>query len=160
MREANRATSLAEAAVRGAIAGVAGGLVLKAAWSAEERLLPPARRVESPTTEVVERQAEAHAVQISRGQAQAAAGVGYLGSMALWGAVYGVVQTRLHPPMLAHGLLLGGLVYAANFSRVGALRRMGVLPAPSETVTGESVPRIAAHAAFGLTTAAVFEALA
>ena len=160
MREADRRTGVAEAAMRGAIAGVAGGMVLKAAWSLEERLLPPGRRVESPTTDVVERQAEAHAVQLSRAQAEAAAGAGYVGSMALWGAVYGVVQTRLHPPMLAHGLLLGGLVYAANFSHFGALRRMGVLPSPPESLSGESIPRIAAHAAFGLTTAAVFEALA
>lgn len=159
MREADRRTGLAEAALRGAIAGVAGGMVLKAAWSVEERLQPPGRRVESPTTDVVERQAEAHGVQISHPQAEAAAGAAYLGSMALWGAVYGVVQTRLHPPMLAHGLLLGGLVYAANFSRVGALRRIGVLPAPLEVASGESIPRMAAHAAFGLTTAAVFDAL-
>lgn len=156
MREAKM--SLADAAVHGAAAGVAGGLVLRAVWGFAEGLLPPERRTASPTAEVVEKAAEKHGVQLSDAQVRAAAVVGYTGSMAMWGAVYGMVQSRVHPPMLVHGLLLGGLVYAANFAPGAALPKQGIV-APPEGLDREVFTRLGAHALFGLTTAAVFEAL-
>ena len=150
--------SVAGAAARGAVAGIAGGVVLRALWGFEEGLLPPERRTESPTGEVVEKMAEEHGVQLSRTQVRAAAALGYTGSMAVWGAVYGMVQSRVHPPMLVHGLLLGGLVYAANFAPGAALPKQGIV-APPEGLDRELFTRLGAHAVFGLTTAAVFEAL-
>ena len=150
--------SLADAAARGAAAGVAGGLVLRAVWGFAEGLIPPERRTGSPTSEVVEKMAEKHGVQLSGTQVRAAAVMGYTGSMAVWGAVYGMVQSRLHPPMLVHGLLLGGLVYAANFAPGAALPKQGVV-APPEGLDREVFTRLGAHAVFGLATAAAFEAL-
>ena len=79
--------------------------------------------------------------------------------MATWGALFGVVQSRLHPPGALHGLLLGGLVYTANYSPLGALPRQGIVPPPGEQSTKEALVPLLPHAVYGLVTAAVFDAL-
>lgn len=155
-----RRMDVGEAALKGAVAGLIGGVVLKLLWQAEQTaLLPEDRRVTSPTTRMVEQLAEKHGVQLSGVQTQAAAATAYGGNMALFGAVYGVVQSRLHPPDALHGLVLGGLVYAANFPRWGALPRAGIVPPPQEQTLTEALVPVAPHIGFGLATAAVFKAL-
>lgn len=151
---------LGEAALKGALASLVGGMVMKAVWDAEQRaLLPATKQVRSPTTEAVEKVAEQRGVQLSEGQTRAAAAALYSGNMALWGALFGVVQSRVHPPGLLHGLALGGLVYAANFPSFGALPRLGVLAGPGDQSPVEAAIPVGAHIAYGLATAAVFEVL-
>jgi hypothetical protein len=73
--------------------------------------------------------------------------------------MFGVVQTRVHPPGWLHGVALGGLVYAANYPSFGLLPRLGVVDPPSEQSGLEAAVPALPHVAYGLTTAAVFEAL-
>lgn len=156
----DRKMDVGEAALKGAVAGLIGGVVMKLLWQAEQTaLVPEDRRVSSPTTRMVEQLAERRELQISGTQARAAAATVYGGNMALFGAVYGVVQSRIHPPDALHGLLLGGLVYAANFPSWGALPRAGIVPPPGEQPLAEALIPVAPHLGFGLTTAAVFKAL-
>jgi hypothetical protein len=82
-----------------------------------------------------------------------------MGYSAMWGALFGVVQDRVHPPSMLHGLVLGGLAYAANFPSFGLLPRLGVEPAPSLQPLNEAAIPVGAHIVYGLTTAAAFEAL-
>lgn len=152
--------SLGEAALKGALAAVAGGLVMKAVWQAGARALPPAERLGSPTGGAVDALARRAGAELSAGQRTAASAALFTGAMATWGAVYGAVQSRLHPPFLAHGLLLGGLVYAANFSRAAALPKAGIVPAFGSQTPGQRALSLGAHAAFGLAAAAGYEALA
>ena len=152
-------TSLGKAALKGAIAATVGGMVMKLVWDVEERtLLSPDQRT-SPTREAVEKVAEKRDIELSDAQKTAGALTVYGGNMAMWGAIYGMVQSRLHPPDTLHGLALGGLIYAANFPSWGVLPQLRVLPPPSDLPTKHAAIPIVAHVAFGLTTAAVFDAL-
>lgn len=153
--------SAAEAAMLGAVAGLLGGVVMKAVWEAEQRaLLPEAERLGSPTRDTIEVLARQRGAELSEAQLSGASAVVFGGSMAVWGAIYGVVQSRLHPPDALHGLLLGGLLYAANFPKAtGVLPKLGVVAPPSEQSPRQNAVVLGAHAAFGLTTAAAFSAL-
>lgn len=149
-----------EAALKGAVAGVIGGMVMKAVWEMEQKaLLATGEELGSPTKMAVEAVAENRGMQLSDAQVSVGAAAVYTGNMALWGAIFGVVQSRIHPPDALHGLLLGGLVYGANFPAFGVLPKLGVLPPPSEQSKAEATVPIGAHVAFGLATAAVFKAL-
>lgn len=151
---------LGEAALKGAIAASIGGLAMKLAWEAEQKaLLPEGERLGSPTKGAVEAIAGNHDVQLSEAQTKAGAAAFYGGTMAGWGAVFGMVQSRIHPPDALHGLLLGGILYAINFPQFGLLPKLGVLPPPSEQPTRQAAIPIAPHVVFGLTTAAAFRAL-
>ncbi len=83
----------------------------------------------------------------------------YGGTMAGWGAVFGMLQSRLHPPDALHGLLLGGILYSLNFPKFGLLPKLGVMPPPSRQSRAQAAVPIAPHVVFGLTTAAAFKAL-
>lgn len=152
--------TLGRAALNGALAAVAGGLVMKAAWELGTRALGPEAAFASPTGGAVDALAAKAGAHLSDGQRAAASAALYTGAMAAWGALYGGVQSRLHPPLLAHGLLLGGLVYAANFTRAAALPKAGIAPAFGDQTPRQRGLSLGAHAVFGLTTAAAYEALA
>ncbi|MEW5929139.1 MAG: hypothetical protein AB1941_16905 [Gemmatimonadota bacterium] len=150
---------LGEAALKGAVASLVGGLATKLVWEAGQRTLPGPDRVHSPTAEVVAAMAERAGTTLSEPQTRAAAGAFYGQTMLAYGALYGIVQGRLHPPAAAHGLLLAGIMYAANFPGFGVLPRLGVMPPPGEQSAREAAVPVAAQVAYGLTTAAVFRAL-
>jgi hypothetical protein len=107
----------------------------------------------------VETLAQSSGVELSDVQATAAGMGVHMGYSALWGALFGVVQDRMRPPSALHGLLLGGLVYAANFPSFGLLPKLGVLPPPSQQPLSEAAVPAGAHVVYGLATAAAFEAL-
>ena len=155
-RRQQRSTGIAASALKGAIAGMAGGAAMKMEQSA---LLSEEERMDPPPKKLIATVAQKHAVEISQTQAMAAGMGVHMGYSALWGAIYGIVQDRLHPPEVLHGLLLGGLVYAANFPEWGLLPRVGALPPPSVQEPVQAAIPMVAHAVFGLTTAKVFEAL-
>lgn len=150
---------LGEAALKGVIASLAGGMATKVVWNMGQRALPPSERVESPTAEVVSALAERGGMELTETQTEAAAGAFYAQVMVTYGALYGIVQSRLHPPALANGLLMAGIMYAANYPRFGVVAKLGIMPPPGEGSVGQAAVPIAAQVAYGLTTATVFEAL-
>ena len=155
----HRRMSLGEAALKGAIAASIGGLAMKLAWDAEQKLLPESERLGSPTKGAMEAIARKRDVELSDAQTSAAAAAFYGGTMAGWGAVFGVVQSRFHPPDALHALLLGGILYSLNFPKFGLLPKLGVLPSPGQQSTTGATAPIVPHIVFGLTTAAAFKAL-
>ncbi len=152
--------SVAAGALKGAAASLIGGLVLRAVWGAGQGLLPANEKLPSPTGETVKKLAEKRGVTLSSGQQQAAT-LGMYGAVMLgWGAVFGAAQARFSPPLLASSLALGGWIYALNFPKAtGVLPKTGVLKPPGEQTTGQAAVPIAAHAAFGLATAAAYRVL-
>lgn len=152
--------TLGDAALKGALAAVAGGLLMKVFWEVGTRVLGPQAEFRSPTGGAVDALAAKAGTRLSDTQRTAASATLYTGAMATWGAVYGAVQSRLHPPLLVHGLLLGGLVYTANFSSAAALPKAGIVPSFGDQSRRQRELSLAAHAAFGIATAAVYEALA
>jgi hypothetical protein len=153
-------TGLAQAALKGAVASAVGGMAIKMVWEAGQRaLVPEEKRVHSPTAEVVQTLATRTGAGLTQAQVRAVAGAFYGGTMLTYGALYGMVQSRLHPPTLAHGFLLGAIMYAANFPRFGILPRLGVLPAPQEQPMQEAAIPFIAQAAYAMTTASVYKAL-
>lgn len=151
---------LVEAALKGAVASVAGGMAIKMIWEAGQRLaVPEENRVLSPTTDVVQRVAARSGTDLSPAQSQAAAGAVYGGAMLAYGVVYGIVQRRFRPPPLVHAALLAGIMYAANFPKFGALPKAGVLSAPGEQSAQEAAIPVAAQAAYAVTMASVFDLL-
>ncbi|GJG86122.1 hypothetical protein tb265_13030 [Gemmatimonadetes bacterium T265] len=151
--------SLGDAALTGALAALVGGAVMKVAWESGRLALGPQAEFASPTRGAVDVLAAKAGATLSDGQRTAASAALYGGAMAAWGAVYGAVQSRLHPPLLVHGLLLGGLVYAANFTRAAGLTKAGVVPAFGDQTPRQRELSLAAHAVFGLATAAAYDAL-
>ena len=153
--------TLTRAALAGALAGAIGALAMALTSKAEAKvLLPEGAEHELPTTKLVETVAQERGAELSDAQA-GAAGLGVsVGLGALSGALFGVVQSRLHPPELLHGLALSGLSYAATMPAKGLFPRLGVVPPPRlQSIEQAAVP-VGAHLAFGLTTAAAYTALA
>ena len=112
----------------------------------QSALLSEEERMDPPPKKLMETVAQKHAVEISQTQAMAAGMGVHMGYSALWGAIYGIVQDRLRPPDVLHGLLLGGLVYAANFPEWGLLPRVGALPPPSAQEPVQAAIPMVAHA--------------
>lgn len=159
-RGRRRSSGVPKSALKGAAAGLVGGMAMMMAMKLEQRaLLPEEQRTDPPPKRLVEALAREQAVPVTATQARAVGRGVHMGYSALWGALFGVVQDRVHPPEILHGLLLGGLVYAANFPEWGMLPRLGVLPPPSEQEPEQEVVPAVAHVVFGLATAKAFQAL-
>lgn len=141
------------AALRGALASLVGGVVLEAVWGATARALrapettrftpgtpassdsgvpcPPGASIPSPCD--------------PRG-------------MAAWGAAYGTLHRHIRAPTIVHGLLLGVLMHAASGTGFGPVSRAQAGNGGAARREGAGPPAIA-HVAYGLATAAAFEAL-
>ncbi|HEV2148937.1 MAG TPA: DUF1440 domain-containing protein [Longimicrobiaceae bacterium] len=155
-----RRAGIGEAAAKGALAGMIGGAAMMMAMKVEQKaFLPEGQTMEPPPRKLVETLAEKADVELDDQQAKMAGMGVHMGNSALWGALFGVVQDRVHPPSMLHGLLLGGLVYAANFPSFGLLPRLGVLPPPSQQPLREAAIPVGAHVVYGIATAAAFEAM-
>lgn len=151
---------IAGAALTGALAGMLGGMAMKAVMEMEQRaLLPGGERMEPPPRAVVEKIEAARGMDLSPEEERTAAMAVHLGYSALWGAVHGVGQDLMDLPPALHGLLLGGLVYATTMGPSGLLTRLGVTPSPMiQPLSAAAIP-VGAHVAYGLATAAAYEAL-
>jgi hypothetical protein len=160
VRRTRRRPGTGEAALKGALAGLIGGAAMMMAMKIEQKvLLPEGQSMEPPPKALVETLAEKAGIDLEDRQATIAGMGVHMGYSAMWGALFGVVQDRMHPPSALHGLLLGGLVYAANFPSFGLLPKLGVLPPPSLQPLSEAPVPAGAHVVYGLATAAAFEAL-
>lgn len=155
-----RRAAVGETALKGALAGMIGGAAMMMAMKMEQKaLLPEGQTMEPPPKKLVETLAEKADIELEDKQALMAGMGVHMVHSALWGALYGVVQDRIHPPSALHGLLLGGLVYATNFPSFALLPKLGVLPPPSQQPLREAAIPAGAHVVYGLATAAAFKAL-
>ena len=87
------------------------------------------------------------------------AGVFHFEYAAWWGALYALAVEALGhrrlPPLLG-GALLGGVIYAAAFSRLGGATRTGAEPPPEARSPRESLVHWTAALTFALTTALTY----
>ena len=157
--KARRRIGVGEAALKGAVAGVAGAIAMLAAGELEARGATGAlggrvrEIVGGPRTRGSRRRQRPAAP--SR---QAATDlVAQLSAAAAVGAVFGIVQSRFRLPEAAHGALLGGLAYAASAS--GAFRGAGLLAPPPNASLRDVLMPAGTHAVFGLTTARAYDML-
>lgn len=150
--------SLAGAAVRGALAGVAGGLALMLVEQGGRRtILPEGSDTTSTAARAAKAVAKSHDASLSSVQAEAVGGVAELAWCVALGAVFGVVHSRLRAPPLLDGLGLAALAYTATSSSRGLLPRLGMTPTLHQNVEEAAIP-VSSHVAFGIATAAMFEA--
>jgi len=153
-----QSVSLGTAAAKGAMAGLAGGLALMLVEQAGRRtILPEGADTTSTAARAVKAVASEHGSKPSRAVSEAAGGTIELALCAALGAAFGIVHSRVRAPALVDGLALGALAWAATSSKKGVLPRIGMAPAINQNVEEAAIP-IASHVAFGVTTAAVFEA--
>ena len=151
---------LAGAALKGALAGMIGGMAMAAVTKMEQKaLLAQGEEHTLPPEKLVDTLAGREGVSLS-GSESMALGMGvHLGYSALWGAIHGVGQEELHLPPALHGLLLGGLVYGITMGPGGIFPRLGIAPPPTQQSLEKTEVALGAHAAFGLATAAAFQVL-
>jgi hypothetical protein len=154
-------------ATKGALAGLAGTLVLTLALQNAHRVLPsgreadPAASTDEPTGDPTERLADKVAgvfeTELSPDARQTLAMGIHWGYGAFWGMAYGVIQSSLHLPGWLHGSLLGLLVWMIG--------PMGLIPAMKLARPSPDVPpvrrlvSVVLHGLYGWTTAAAFHLL-
>ena len=158
----NKHPDLADAALKGALAGLAGGAAVFTTTKLEKQLLlsdAEQRRSEPTPKRVVDTLAEREGTQISDKQAMAGGMAAHFAYSAFWGALYGVGQSRLRLPAVAAGTAYGELIYALNYRQWGILPQLGILPAPSERSLKKNLIPVGSHAVFGVATALAFDAL-
>ena len=153
--------SVGEAALKGALAGVAGGAAMMLARPLEAKGLLPASERSGPEWErIVRSEARRRRIHLTELQITLLGSAVHLSYSALIGAAYGVVRSRTRVPDAAQGLVTSALVYAANFPAVGLVPRRGIAPPPKKQRPRKALTPVATHAVFGVTTAAAFRALA
>jgi hypothetical protein len=151
-------SSLANAALRGAAAGIAGGLAMLLVTRITRALMPGVGDAARTPGELVARRA-LDGNGRSGAAVMAAGTAAHFTSCAAWGAIYGVAQSRLHPPEWFHGAALGGLSYALLYPSAGLLPRLGIMPPPMQQSLGSAAAPLDASLTFGLTTALAYRAL-
>jgi hypothetical protein len=152
--------SVGEAALKGALAGVAGGAAMMLVRPFQAKgLLPASERTEPEWQKVVRSEARRRRIHLTKMQSALLGSAVHLSYSALIGAAYGVMRSRAPIPDAAQGLVTSGLVYAANFPAWGLMPRRGVTPPPSKPRRRKAVIPVATHAVFGVTTAAAFKVL-
>lgn len=152
--------SLGRAMARGAAAGAFGALAMLLTHKLSSRVVVgTADAVPTPGEQLAGEAAARAGHELSDG-AEMAAGAGIsLGAGAVVGAVFGVVQHEVHAPPLLHGLLLSGISYALTVPEGGLLPRLGLAAPPKEQSIERAMVPVDAHLAFGVATAAAYEAL-
>lgn len=151
-------TPALDAAAKGAVAGMAGSIALMLAEQIGRRtILPEGGDTTSLAAGAVTAVASEHGHSLSRANAETLGVAAELASAAVLGAVFGVVRSRVRAPALVEGLVLAALAYYTTSSSKGILPRVGMSPTLHQNMEEASVS-LAAHVAFGVTTAAIYEA--
>jgi len=161
--------------VRGALAGVAGTVVMTVARTGIERAsLHWWEKRESEWEHLVRVQARRAGRRPSRSAIRRAGFAAHIAYGAAWGALYATVAARPKPaaatddasaqparrrPPLADAIGLGAVCYLANYARWGVMPVLGVLPPDTERPFRLARIPIATHAVFGVATVAAYRAL-
>ncbi len=152
--------TLGEAALRGAAAGLAGGMaVLALSWLVQRGVLSTDDTVDAQWERLVKKAAQGAGLELSKGQARIARVTAQLTYSVLVGAAYGIARSRRSLPGALRAALNSGLVHAAS------------VPMVAQTVNGRQPKRrgrrgkrgvavpLGSAALYGLTTSAAFSAL-
>lgn len=158
---------MGEAAAKGALAGLAGGVALLASSELSARgRVPGAERGAARRGPAIRRGARravragsrATGVRLTGKQREVASIAVELAAAAAIGAVFGLIAGRVRMPPVATGPLLGGLVYASTLG--GMLPARGLLASPARLSWREALRPAGPQALFGLVTARAFDMLA
>jgi hypothetical protein len=153
--------SVGEAALKGALAGVAGGAAMMLVRRLEERgLLSASERSGPEWATFLRREARHRGIRLTKTQSALLGSSLQLSYSALIGAAYGVVRSRTRIPRAAQGLVTGALVHAANLPAWGLIVERGITPRPLRQRRRKALIPISTHAVFGVTTVATFKVLA
>ncbi len=152
--------------VKGAVAGLVGTVVITLAMQRAPKLLAtlglmPAGSGSNPAqpTEKLAKEVSTGVFGKQMGQesAQTAGEAIHWGYGAMWGAVYGIVQSSIRLPHWLHGTIFGGLVATAASTLLPAMR---LTPSPTEQPAIMNAMQLVYHLLYGWTTATVFHLLA
>ena len=171
MARSVREESPLEVTIKGALAGLAGTLVLTLAMQNVQRFLPssdgggdePPRAAEGattggPTERLAERVATAVFETELSPEARQTLGMGiHWGYGAFWGMAYGIVQASLRLPGWLHGSLLGWLVWAIG--PMGLIPAMKLSPRQTNPRLSQRLLSILLHQLYGWTAASTFHLL-
>lgn len=159
--------ALGDAAARGALAGLAGGVVLLASSELTARGVlagagkEPRRKgpaIRRGARRAVRAGSRAAGVRLTGRQREIATVALELAGAAGIGAVFGLIASRVRIPAAASGPLLGGLVYASTLG--GMLPAAGLLASPKRLTWRDALRPAGPQALFGLVTVRAFELLA
>ena len=151
-----------DAAVRGALGGAVGGLVMYGMKQmVAPKVIPEDMRREGfapkKAVEWAEEQA-GHPDVLTENQEMKAAMAAHLGYSAGFGVLYGLVRRKADgvPTPLA-GAIFGLAVWGISFE--GLMPALGMMPATTDLPMKKWPPDIMGHIVYGAATAVVFEAL-
>lgn len=135
-----------QAALRGAVGGVAATTTMSAAMAAAHR----AGALGEPPPRKITRRAEAAVgVATDRRTLDALSWLGHYGYGAVMGALFGVLQRRLRAPRLVAGVVWGLIVWAASY--LGWLPAAGLHPAAHRDRPDRTATMVASHVVYGAT---------
>ena len=146
--------AIATAALRGALASLVGGVVLEVVWGATARALRAPK-----TTEFTPGVSPSEDSGVSRLPGASIPSPCDPRGMAAWGAAYGTLHRHIRAPTIVHGLLLGVLMHAASGAGLGPVARVQTGNGGGAARREGAGPSAIAHVAYGLATAATYEAL-
>lgn len=154
--------TLLERGIRGAIAGVAGGLAMTGmVWKVAPHVIPEDMRPDEFVPKKAVRWAEeqmGHPDALTKEQEQAAAMGAHLGYSALMGALFGLAQPKLEGlPTPVAGVAFGLAVWALSFE--GLMPVLGIMERTTDKPMKKWPPPIMGHVVYGNTTAFAFDAL-
>ncbi len=132
--------------IKGAIAGLIGGIAATAAKTAAERLYPPRTHGEPEPTDVAARKLGADDLPTA-GKRAASESI-HWGFGALAGAAYGVVA-ELYPDVTAKNGVTFGMALMA-FTHEGALPTLGLSASPANQKPREQRSEMATHVVYGV----------
>lgn len=154
---------MGEAALKGALAGAAGGVAMIAMQQAEslaglaEDGRAAAPRAVGRAARAAKGAAQAQGVRMSGDQVALTGVAIQILAAAGIGAVYGVLSNQFRLPVGVQGSVLAGIVYAANLW--GLMPSSGLLELPTGVPLKEALVPVGPHAVFGAATARAFDML-
>jgi hypothetical protein len=148
------------AILRGAAAGLLAGIPQVAIVQVVEKPLGLPSDQADIGPRFVQRLAEHLGEPLSAGPKWGLAALFHFAYSVWWGALYGLADALVRPPPAVAGPLLGGVIYAAAFSRLGAGTQTGTETHPDRRHWRADALHWTAALSFSLATAAAYAGLA
>jgi uncharacterized membrane protein YagU involved in acid resistance len=151
-----------DAAIRGALGGVAGGLVMYGMkQKVAPKILPEEMRREGFAPRQAVEWAEEQAGRpdaLTDTEEEEWAMAAHLAYSAGFGAIYALVRQRAdHAPAPVAGALFGLAVWGASFE--GWMPALGIMPATTDLPMRKRAPDVMGHVIYGAATAIAYDAL-